>query len=122
MLADELMERGFKLITNGTDNHLMLIDVYQSFGIDGKTVEITLDKIGLNVNANAIPDDVLPPFRPSGIRLGTPAMTTRGLVTNDMKQIAKWMKQAIDDRDNEQKLAEIKKEVVEFSRKHPLPY
>ena len=121
-LADELIERGFKLITNGTDNHLILIDVYKSFGIDGKTVEMALDKIGLNVNANAIPDDTLPPFRPSGIRLGTPAMTTRGLVSSDMKQIADWMKQAIYNRDDENKLAEIKKEVVEFSRKHPLLY
>lgn len=95
-LADAMQRRGFQLVTGGTDNHLILADVHQSFGKDGKEVEQLLDQIGLTLNANSIPDDPLPPFRPSGIRLGTPAMTTRGLVESDMEQIAEWMKRAID--------------------------
>ncbi|OYX36978.1 serine hydroxymethyltransferase [Candidatus Saccharibacteria bacterium 32-50-10] len=101
VLADELMARGFHLITGGTSNHLILADVYKSFGIDGKTAEEAMDKIGLTLNANAVPDDTLPMFRPSGIRLGTPALTTRGLRQEHMAQIAEWMKQAIDSRDDE---------------------
>ncbi|HET6622824.1 MAG TPA: serine hydroxymethyltransferase [Candidatus Saccharimonadales bacterium] len=120
-LADELKSRGFQLITGGTSNHLILADVKSSFGIDGKVAEEALDKIGLTVNKNAIPDDELPPFRPSGIRLGTPAMTTRGLKEDDMARIAEWMKLAIENRDNEAKLAEFKSEVTTFARKFPLP-
>ncbi len=120
-LANQMMKRGFKLITGGTSNHLILADVYQSFGIDGKVVETALDAVGLNVNANSIPDDTLPPFKPSGIRLGTAAITTRGFVAADMKQIAEWMKQAIDNRDNPGKLAELKAEVVALARQYPLP-
>lgn len=103
-LADELMKRGFRLITNGTDNHLVLADVHTSFGIDGKVAEDALDAIGLTLNKNAIPNDTLPPFRPSGIRLGTPALTTRGLKEGDMAQIAEWMQAAIKSRDNPKKL------------------
>jgi len=121
VLAEELQKRGFQLVTGGTSNHLILADVYKSFGIDGKVVEGALDAIGLNVNANAIPDDKLPPFRPSGIRLGTPAITTRGLKQEHMAKIAEWMKQAIDNRDNPVRLAEIKQEVVTFARTFPLP-
>ncbi len=113
-LADELLKRGFKLVTGGTSNHLILADVYSSFGIDGKVVEQALDKIGLTLNANAIADDPLPMYRPSGIRLGTPAMTTRGLRAEHMAQIAEWMKQAIDNRDNPALLASLKSEVTTF--------
>jgi glycine hydroxymethyltransferase len=121
VLADELQKRGFKLITGGTSNHLILADVYSSFGINGKIAETTLDKIGLNLNKNAIPDDTLPPFRPSGIRLGTPAVTTRGLKEADMVTIAEWMKQAIDNREDEDALAKIHAEVRKFALKFPLP-
>lgn len=120
-LAEELKKHGFKLITGGTSNHLILADVYSSFGLDGKTIERALDAIGLNVNANTIPDDTLPPFRPSGIRLGTAAITTRGLMVSDMPRIALWMKQAIDNRDNQAELAKLKAEVTEFALKFPLP-
>lgn len=95
-LAEALQRHGFILVTGGTDNHLILADVHKSFGLDGKVVEQRLDQIGLTLNANSVPDDPLPPFRPSGIRLGTPALTTRGLVEKDMEQIAEWMKRAID--------------------------
>ena len=121
VLADELQARGFQLVTGGTSNHLILADVYKSFDIDGKVAEIALDKIGLTLNANSIADDPLPPFRPSGIRLGTPALTTRGLKEEHMTQIAEWMKQAIDARDHEAKLANIHEEVVAFAQRFPLP-
>ena len=113
-LAEELQKRGFKLVTGGTSNHLILADIHGSFGIDGKEAEIAMDKIGLTLNANAIPDDPLPRFRPSGIRLGTPAVTTRGAKEDDMEKIAEWMRQSIDNRDNDDELAELRKEVVEF--------
>ena len=113
-LAEELQKRGFKLVTGGTSNHLILADIHSSFGIDGKEAEIAMDKIGLTLNANAIPDDPLPRFRPSGIRLGTPAVTTRGAKEDDMEKIAEWMKWSIDNRDNDDELAELRKEVVDF--------
>jgi len=113
-LAEELQKRGFKLVTGGTSNHLILADIHSSFGIDGKEAEIAMDKIGLTLNANAIPDDPLPRFRPSGIRLGTPAVTTRGAKEDDMEKIAEWMRRSIDNRDNNKVLAELRKEVVEF--------
>ena len=113
-LAEELQKRGFKLVTGGTNNHLILADIHSSFSIDGKEAEIAMDKIGLTLNANAIPDDPLPRFRPSGIRLGTPAVTTRGAKEDDMEKIAEWMRRSIDNRDNDDELAELRKEVVEF--------
>jgi glycine hydroxymethyltransferase len=121
VLADEMMKRGFKLVTGGTSNHLILADVQKSFGLDGKVVETALDAIGLNVNANTTPDDDGTMYRPSGIRLGTAAITTRGFVASDMAQIADWMKQAIDNRDNPAELVKLKNEIVKVARAHPLP-
>ena len=120
-LAEELQSRGFQLVTGGTSNHLILADVYKSFGIDGKTAEVAMDKIGLTLNANAVADDPLPMFRPSGIRLGTPALTTRGLREDDMPRIAEWMKQAIDARDDPARLSEMRKKVTEFLKDFPTP-
>ena len=120
-LAEELKKHGFYLVTGGTSNHMMLADVHKSFGIDGKTAEVTLDAIGLTLNANAIPDDTLPPFRPSGIRLGTPAVTTRGLKQEHMVQIASWMKQAIDNREKPAELAKLRKQVIKLAKSFPLP-
>lgn len=87
-LASELQAGGLKLITGGTSNHLILADVYSSFGIDGKEAQERLEAVGITLNANSIPDDELPPYRPSGIRLGTPAMTTAGMGVDDMRAIA----------------------------------
>jgi glycine hydroxymethyltransferase len=120
-LAEELTARGFKLVFGGTENHLILVDMMKSFGIDGKEFEGALDKIGLNLNANAIPNDTLPPFRPSGARLGTPAITTRGLVEGDMARLAEWMKLALEKRGDERALEKLRGEVREFSRQFPLP-
>ena len=100
-LAEALKQRGFHLITGRTTNHLILIDVQKSFGIDGKTAEKALDAIGLTLNANSIPDDPLPPFRPSGIRLGTPALTTRGLKEEHMDELAEIMFLAITTDDSD---------------------
>jgi glycine hydroxymethyltransferase len=120
-LAEQLKLHGFSLVTGGTSNHLILANVHESFGVDGKVVEQALDKIGLTLNANTVPDDTLPPFRPSGVRLGTPAVTTRGLGTEHMAQLAEWMKQAIDNRENEDKLAELREQVRQFALQFPLP-
>jgi len=120
-LAEELEKRGFQLVTGGTSNHLILADVHKSFGIDGKVAEVALDKIGLTLNANSVADDPLPMYRPSGIRLGTPAATTRGLKEEHMEQIAEWMKQAIDNRKDEAKLTSLREEVKTFISAYPLP-
>lgn len=121
VLADEMQKRGFKLLTGGTSNHLILADVYSSFGIDGKVAEEAIDAIGLTLNKNSIANDTLPPFRPSGIRLGTPAITTRGLTEEHMATVAEWMKQAIDNRENATKLQELREEVRVFALKFPIP-
>lgn len=113
-LADEMKAQGFQLVTGGTSNHLILADVHSSFGIDGKVAQAALDKIGLSLNANAIPDDPLPMFAPSGIRLGTPALTTRGLSETHMPMLAAWMRQAIDARDDEGELQRLKNQVQQF--------
>jgi glycine hydroxymethyltransferase len=120
-LAEEMMEKGFKLVTNGTDNHLILADVKASFDLDGGEAEEVLDKIGLTLNKNVIPDDPLPPFKPSGIRLGTPAITTRGLKEKDMGQIAEWMLQAIKNRKDDKILNKLSIELKEFCSQFPLP-
>jgi glycine hydroxymethyltransferase len=120
-LAEAMQERGFDLITGGTSNHLILADVYKSFGVNGKDAEVALDKIGLTLNANSTPDDPLPRFTPSGIRLGTPAITTRGLKEEHMALIANWMKQAIDVRDDDAILAGLKNQVHDFVQQFPLP-
>ena len=95
-LASELINLGFVLQGGGTENHLILIDMKKSFGIDGKIYEKALDMVGLTLNANSLPYDKGGAFRPSGVRLGTPAMTTRGLGSSEMKQVAHWMKQVAD--------------------------
>ncbi len=96
ILATELKNHGFILQGDGTENHLILINIKDSFGIDGKTYEKALDMVGLNLNANALPSDKGGAFRPSGVRLGTPAITTRGLGAAEMKLLAGWMKQVAD--------------------------
>ncbi|MBX4190539.1 serine hydroxymethyltransferase [Candidatus Saccharibacteria bacterium] len=120
-LADEMMKRGFKLVTNGTDNHLIMADVHTSFGVSGREVQDILDKIGLSANCNSIPDDPLPPFRPSGLRLGTPAMTTRGLKEKHMAQVAEWLAESIKHRADDKILNKLSNEVKEFCLQFPLP-
>ena len=120
-LAGELMKRGFKLVTNGTDNHLIQIDMMTSYKINGREAQDLFDQIGLSANCNAIPNDPLPPYRPSGLRLGTPAMTTRGLIEKDMAQIAEWLLQAIVNRKDEKFLNTLRNDVKSFALQYPLP-
>ncbi len=121
VLADELKRGGLKLVTGGTSNHLVLADIYGSFGIDGKTAQERLEASGITANANAIPNDTLPPFRPSGLRLGTPAVTTRGMKENETKQIAEWIITAIQT-DDPSVHAELKQKTGSLAKSFPLPY
>lgn len=121
VLADELSKRGCHLITGGTENHLMVIDTVRSFDIDGRVAETALDKAGLTVNKQVIPDDPRPPLRPSGIRLGTPAMTTRGLKEAQMSQVAEWMVQAMRSPTDEAKLLALHEEVRAMCKQFPVP-
>ena len=116
-LAEGLKEAGFKLVSDGTDNHLMLIDLTDS-GVTGKEAEHMLDEVGITVNKNAIPFDKQSPFITSGIRIGTPATTTRGFKEDDMKEIAKLIKLTISDFDNSQD--EIRQRVSALCKKYPL--
>lgn len=124
-LADALKERGFKLVGDGTDNHLILVDIMASFGVDGKTYERALDRIGLTLNANAIPNDTMPRFTPSGVRLGTPAITSRGLDEKDMVKIADWMLEVVkictDKRQDAVTDSRLREEVRKMALAHPLP-
>lgn len=119
VLETEFNRLGYKLCFGGTDNHLLLIDVTMK-NIGGKQAQIALDKAGITVNKNMIPDDTRSPFDPSGIRLGTPALTTRGMKENEMKIIATWIDEAILNFDNEEKLADIKNKVKELTKNFPL--
>src|SRR3954467_11671288 len=105
-LAATLMEEGYRVISGGTDTHLMLVDVFEK-GMLGSEAEKALGEAGITVNKNAIPFDVNPPMKPSGIRIGSPALTTRGMKEAEMKQIAKWIGQALNNRTDAQKLTSI---------------
>jgi glycine hydroxymethyltransferase len=120
-LAKELQQRGCKLVTGGTENHLMVVDTIQSFGIDGRVAEKALDDAGLTVNKQVIPDDPRPPLRPSGIRLGTPALTTRGMRESQMSQVAQWMVEAMRSHDDASRLAELHSGVKALCAQYPVP-
>ena len=119
VLANELTAKGYKLMFGGTDNHLMLIDVTTK-GATGGEAQHALDAAGITCNKNMIPDDPRPPMDPSGIRLGTPAITTRGLKADDMKKVANWIDRAIIAKDDTVALTTIKSEVAEFMKAFPL--
>lgn len=119
ILERKFNEFGYKLCFGGTDNHLLLIDVTPK-GVSGKQAEEALDKAGITVNKNMIPDDPRSPFDPSGIRLGTPALTTRGMKEAEMEIIAEWINEAILNWNNEKKLAIIKQQIIDFTKKFPL--
>ena len=119
-LSDTLKEERFRIVSGGTDNHLILVDVKGSIGITGKEAETILDKINITVNKNTIPYDTESPFKTSGIRLGSPAMTTRGLTEVDFKQIGKIISKALKNKDNEEILNDLQKEVLDLTSKYPL--
>jgi len=118
-LAATLQEAGFRIISGGTDNHLMLVDVFEK-GILGSEAELALGKAGITVNKNAIPYDVNPPLKPSGIRVGTPALTTRGMKEPEMRRIGAWISKALDQRNDEATLNKIRGEVAELANQFPL--
>jgi len=118
-LATALQVRGWRVISGGTDNHVMLVDVF-SQGILGSEAELALGKAGITVNKNAIPYDTNPPLKPSGIRVGTPALTTRGMKEPEMQQIALWIDQALVNRSDDAVLARIRGEVAEMTNRFPL--
>ncbi len=120
-LSLALIDEGFSLVTGGTSNHLIQIDMMKSFGIDGRKAQDLLDSVHLTGNCNSIPQDPLPPFRPSGFRIGTPAITTRGMGPEDMKKIAAWMASAIKLKDDKSGLETIRQQVEQFCLKFPLP-
>ena len=118
-LANTLMEKGFRIISGGTDTHLMLIDVFEK-GILGSEAEHALGEAGITVNKNAIPYDTNPPLKPSGIRIGTPALTTRGMKKPEMRVIAGWIVSALQRRNDAGALAKIRGEVRDMSERFPL--
>jgi len=118
-LAAALKEAGYRIVSGGTDNHLMLVDVFEK-GILGSEAELALGKAGITVNKNAIPYDVNPPLKPSGIRVGTPALTTRGMKEAEMRQIATWITKALEQRNDDAALERIRKEVAELANRFPL--
>ena len=120
-LASALMQGNAHLVTGGTDNHMMVLDCVQSFGIDGRIAEETLDRISITTNKQVIPDDPNPPLRPSGIRLGTPAATTRGMGDAEMARLAGWILDALRNHENAAALARLKAEVEETCSGFPVP-
>jgi len=123
VLAAALQEGGWRIISGGTDNHMMLVDVFRSGGAGGmygSEAEVALGKAGITVNKNGIPYDVNPPLKPSGIRVGTPALTTRGMKEPEMRQIALWIGQALENRTDESILTRIRGEVAELANRFPL--
>jgi glycine hydroxymethyltransferase len=119
VLARGLQEAGFRIISGGTDNHLMLVDTFQK-GILGSEAELALGKAGITVNKNSIPYDTNPPLKPSGIRVGTPALTTRGMKEPEMRLIAVWITRALDQRNDDAALERIRGEVAELANRFPL--
>jgi glycine hydroxymethyltransferase len=120
-LAKVLADGGAKLVTGGTDNHLMVIDTVASFGLDGREAEEALDRIGITTNKQVIPDDPRPPLRPSGVRLGTPACTARGMDDADMKQIGAWMISVLQNPNDTALTEKTHASVVELCRRYPVP-
>jgi glycine hydroxymethyltransferase len=119
-LAGALSRQGFRIVSGGTDNHLLLVDLRPK-ACTGKIVAEVLDKAGITVNKNMIPFDTEKPFVTSGIRIGTPAVTTCGMAEKEMEKIADWIGKAVEKRDSEAVLAEIKMEIKEFMRNYPMP-
>jgi len=120
VLAETLIEEGLNVISGGTDNHLLLVDVKTTLGITGKTAEEVLDTINITCNKNTIPNETESPFKTSGIRLGSPAMTSRGLKEEDFKLIGQIIAKALKNKDNEEVLNELRKQVRELTDKYPM--
>ena len=120
VLSDTLKEEGFRIVTGGTDNHLILVDVMGSIGVSGKECEKILDEVCITCNKNTIPFDTQKPFVTSGIRLGTAAMTTRGFKEAEFKQVALWISRALKNKENAEELAKIRDEVRSLTVNYPI--
>jgi glycine hydroxymethyltransferase len=120
-LAEALLEAGVSLVTGGTDNHMLVVDCAESFDLDGREAERVLDRIGITANKQVIPDDPAPPLRPSGIRLGTPAATTRGMREADMRRLAAWMASALYRARDEAHHDALRQEVEAHCARFPVP-
>ena len=118
-LADELNRLGYKLVSGGTDNHLVLVDIFDSVGVTGKKAENILHSVNITCNKNAIPNDTQKPTITSGVRLGTAAITTRGFKEEDMVKVANWIDLALRNKDDEAMLERIRKAVMDIMAKHP---
>ena len=119
-MADEFLGLGYDLVTGGTDNHMMLLD-FSKEEFDGGEVEKVLDKVGISVSKSLVPNDLRPAFAPSGLRIGAPAMTTRGMSESDARIVAHLIDRAINQRSNSAELAVLRDEVREFAQRFPLP-
>jgi glycine hydroxymethyltransferase len=120
-LAATLMECGASLVTGGTDNHMMVLDSVKSYGIDGRVAEEALDRVAITTNKQIIPDDPNPPLRPSGIRIGTPAATSRGMKEEEMVKLGGWIARALAEREDEDTVSELREAVEAFCREFPVP-
>lgn len=120
LMADEFISRGYRVISGGTDNHLFVLDLNNK-GLSGREAEDILDKIGISVSRSTIPNDPRPPLDPSGIRLGTPAMTTRGMGREEVKEIVSYIDQALSKKDDSQLISQLREAVREICRRFPLP-
>ena len=120
ILEQELRKYGFKIMFGGTDNHMVLLNVFSSKGVTGKEAEVVLDKIGITINKNMIPDDPRHPMDPSGIRIGVPAATTRGMKEKEIKLIAQYINDAISNHKNNKTLKQVNKEVKKLCKKFPI--
>lgn len=120
VMAEEFKKLGYSIVSDGTDNHLLVVDM-TSKGIRGKDTEIILEKVGISISRSTIPNDPNPPMNPSGVRYGTPAITTRGAKEDDIKKIVTWINAAIEHRDEPDVLEQIKKEVKEMCLSMPIP-
>jgi glycine hydroxymethyltransferase len=120
VLEEELKKYEYKIMFGGTENHMVLVDVFGSVGLSGKEAEVALDKVGITLNKNVIPDEIRPPLDPSGIRIGVPAVTTRGMKEEEIKQIAGWIVDTLKNHDNENKLESIHQEVIALCNKFPI--
>ncbi len=120
VLEMELKKYGFEICFGQTDNHMVLVDVWKSKGVSGKEVQVALDKVGISLNKNMVPDDSRKPMDPSGVRIGVPAVTTRGMKEKEIRMIAKWINDVCENHRDEKKLKSIHKEVIALCKKFPL--
>lgn len=118
-MAEEFMERGYQVVSGGTDNHLFLVDLIDK-GITGKDADAALGRANITVNKNAVPNDPQSPFVTSGIRVGTPAITTRGFGVSESRELAGWMCNVLDDIENEETIGEVKEKVLSICRRLPV--